>query len=477
MEPEVVVSTLADLSAERSSDVLLFEALSRRFYANAAEFFPPQIDAVVTSFAGLRYADESLLRGFAGRVQDIASDASPRRLVRMLRHGAALQLRRDAWLGAVLPQLREQLPNLREGVPTVLESLSALRCEDEVLAQLLLHQGLIVAEELGPAYTIGLFEKWSRFGLRQEDVERQALELATGGGCDQLHVRDRLNLLAGLQRYSDSAFVEARAGVERQLEAQLKGTAPSKSAATFGERQAGDDAVDCLSWMLRLSLRSPALWRSCADNVQVAMQGRPFARQQLPTALHALAALSGEEAEERALVAALLASPDTRKSASVHSAWQATLLLRAACLIRPPSGEDGSTIPWRDLLQRATRTARQLSLPERRVLAESVQSLRGSGLPGADGAIAELRALPTAALQPLAGDEECEDVADIGGRALAVTSEAKRRGDLFLRHGDTFAAPPAKKGEKQAAAVALTQSCRLAVRAMEAQGWKVAVRA
>lgn len=44
------------------------------------------------------------------------------------------------------------------------------------------------------------------------------------GGCDQLHVRDRLNLLAGLQRYSDSAFVEARAGVERQLEAQLKGT-------------------------------------------------------------------------------------------------------------------------------------------------------------------------------------------------------------------------------------------------------------
>ena len=69
----------------------LLAALSKRFHGHAEEFFPPQIEDLLGLFASLGYSDEHLLHGTLGRLQDLASDASPRRLIRLLRAGSQLQ--------------------------------------------------------------------------------------------------------------------------------------------------------------------------------------------------------------------------------------------------------------------------------------------------------------------------------------------------------------------------------------------------
>ncbi|CAE7240188.1 unnamed protein product, partial [Symbiodinium sp. CCMP2456] len=92
MSADQVVSTLKELAQEQNADVKLLAALSRRYYGHAEEFFPPQIEDVLGSFAALGFADENLLKGIEGRIEDLASDASPRRVVRVLRSGASLRL-------------------------------------------------------------------------------------------------------------------------------------------------------------------------------------------------------------------------------------------------------------------------------------------------------------------------------------------------------------------------------------------------
>jgi len=484
MEPDEVVRTLGELEAERSGDVLLLRALAKRFHANADEFFPPQIDASLGAFARLGYSDEALLRGFAGRLSDLASDASPRRVVRLLRHGAALQFRPHDWLEGLLPQLHQQMPNLREGLPAVLEALHSIRWHDPELLELLATQGLIVTDDLdNDVFFTRFFERWSRHGIEHNEIEEQAVSLAKGGGSSPLDLRDSLNLLAGLYRCTSSTTKEAREFLESQLTTRLAGAGSRAESAVIaaGTATPGEEAVLALEWMQRLSLRSPQLWRACAESIEVALQDPKFAREHLPAAIHALAALSGagggkEEGVESNLVAALLNAPETRKAASKLSAQQALHLLLAASLLRLPA--TGVDLPLARLLRQAARMARQLPLPERRALVEAAESLgdepeaKEGGKFSAD--LASIRALPIAALPPLMGAAQADwGTVDVGPRALLLPpGGGELHGVHLLGFRDTFAAPVPKK-KKTKANAPTTPSCRLSARALELQGWSV----
>lgn len=490
MEPDAVVRTLRELEAEKSNDVLLFQALARRFHANAEEFFPPQIDAVVDAFAELRYADESLLRGLAGRLSDVAADASPRRVVRLVRNGFKLQLPPEAWFGGLLPQLRHHLPNYRDGIPALLESLHSGRYKEPELVELLLTQGLIVAEELGDSYFTRLFERWSRHSYAHSEAEGRALklaQLATGADAGQLDIRDNFNLLAGLYRSKSPALEDAKKNLERSLESRLKrgaGGGDMLPALPMGALSPLEEAMVALDWMQRLALRSSRLWRVCADAVELALIEAVFARDRFPSALHALASLSDGREEESALVAALLVAPSSRQAARKHSALQALLLLRAACMLRLVAEKSGAAqslpeLPWAALLGQAVRMSRQLTLPEQRALREAAESL--SGLPGALGLrpdIEATRRLVVSPLPPLTGsaEEAAWSVADVGPQAVLLPpdsrgggAEAPKQGAKLLGFGDTFAGAKQKGGQ-------LTPTCQVAVRALEAQSWQIDLR-
>jgi len=89
-----------------------------------------------------------------------------------------------------------------------------------------------------------------------------------------------------------------------------------------------------------------------------------------------------------------------------------------------------------------------------------------------------------APLPALAGsDKEADwDSAEVGPQALLLPAgggDADRRGVRLVGFGDMFAAPPPAATSGKAAVLEpslTTPSCRLALRALELQGWKVELR-
>eukprot|EP00929_Paragymnodinium_shiwhaense_P034851 TRINITY_DN18911_c0_g2_i1.p1 TRINITY_DN18911_c0_g2~~TRINITY_DN18911_c0_g2_i1.p1 ORF type:complete len:563 (-),score=159.34 TRINITY_DN18911_c0_g2_i1:82-1716(-) len=486
MDPDTVVQTLQAMVAEKSGDALLMEALSKRFMRHAEEFFPPQIDDALASFAELGYADDAMLRGFMGRIGDVMSDASPRRVVRILRNGTLLRLWPEEWLEHALPQTHRHLPNLREGVPACLASLHAVRWRDEEMAELLLTQGLIVAEELGDGFLARVLERWSRFGFRHKEAEAAAAKLASGDGvAAELDVRDCLNLLAALRRCGDKKLAAAADKLEQSLNERLKVSASA-------------EVVDALLFMEVLALQSGQLWRTCADAVELALEETNFARDHLPPAVHALAALlptgggeKGLDATGLLLLGRLLGSAAVKKYLPRYKAPQLLQLVRAgglASVLCEPGGETQSklagTVPWAEMIAPMSRLGCQLPLPGRRALWQTAVVLEDVGKSGGLGDKSEsstkllvqsvgqeelLRLAPLPALveDPL-GSRERPDAQDVGAESLLVAGDKK--GVKFLGHGDTFVTAKADSSPL------LTPGCMLAARALELQGWQVEMR-
>jgi len=275
--------------------------------------------------------------------------------------------------------------------------------------------------------------------------------------------------------------------VEAELSARLEGVAKAakskdgsnKAVAVSSTSSPAEEAAVALEWMQRLALRSPRLWRACADNVELALQDRQFMRTQLPAAICALAAL-GSGAEESALGSALLSAAVDTAAMPKYSAEQVLDLFRAACLLRL-TGNAGDAKAAVALLAPAARLASQLPLPGRRALLEAAETL---GEDAGGEALAALKALPMAPLPALAGsDKEADwDSAEVGPQALLLPAgggDADRRGVRLVGFGDMFAAPPpaATSGKTAVLEPSLTTpSCRLALRALELQGWKVELR-
>eukprot|EP00931_Biecheleriopsis_adriatica_P022345 TRINITY_DN14382_c0_g2_i1.p1 TRINITY_DN14382_c0_g2~~TRINITY_DN14382_c0_g2_i1.p1 ORF type:complete len:543 (+),score=110.19 TRINITY_DN14382_c0_g2_i1:201-1631(+) len=475
MDADRVVSTLQQLVKEKSSDVHLLAALSQRFHAHAEEFFPPQIEELLGAFASLGYADASLLRGAAGRMQDLASDASPRRVARLLRYGSALRLQPEVWLPQVLPTLRRQLPNMREGLPSLLACLHALRWRDSELNELLLTQGFIVSEDLGDQFLGRLLEAWSRFGDWDEEVQDRLEELAKQisanvGRADSTFghdMRDGLNVLVGLLRLGA---------------ARGKDTTPSTAALELEEKLAvrlsslsSKEAARTIAWLRRLALRSVPLWKAGADAVELALKEQAFVRDLLPDAVHALASVaSPSDGEEVALLASMLVTPEVRAVSARFTAGQNLQVLHAASML---GLLDDKMVP---VAPQAARLARQLSLPERRILRTVADSHGGSCKP----LVSAADTLSLAPLPPLldsgAADSAGKLVAvEVGAEALLMPRSSNdgggqkpRSGIRFLGFGDTLAgAAVVQKG-----GLPLSPSCQLTLNAFRKHGWTVDLR-
>eukprot|EP00405_Crypthecodinium_cohnii_P036680 CAMPEP_0206544500 /NCGR_PEP_ID=MMETSP0325_2-20121206/11566_1 /ASSEMBLY_ACC=CAM_ASM_000347 /TAXON_ID=2866 /ORGANISM="Crypthecodinium cohnii, Strain Seligo" /LENGTH=450 /DNA_ID=CAMNT_0054043283 /DNA_START=172 /DNA_END=1525 /DNA_ORIENTATION=- len=396
LEPHELVSMLSDLEQERSCDVHLFGALSSRFYANVSEFFPPQVDAVLGSFARLGYADEALLRGFAGRLTDLASDASPRRVVRLLKHATMLELPPHVWLEGLLPQLEQKLPYTREGLPTILECLHTLQWKDPELVKLLVTQGLIVADELNVSFFTKLFERFSRHGLEHKEATQKAVKLASSAKAS-MDFRDALNLLAGLKRISSAS--EAANKLESSLVARLDATSSheaggKKSLLVKNEWESdGDRVAVVLDWMERLSLQSAPLLKTCTNLVETEMaKDKRFARSKLPGALHSLAALSTKE--ELPTVLALLSTLLKQPVVAKYDGEGLALLFRAAASME--LGGVGSAEVLTSLLPHVARSVSQLPLMERRLLLEALDAVADKIPDSHKDLLGELQALPSA---------------------------------------------------------------------------------
>lgn len=481
MHPDKLVRTLRDLKAEGSSDVFLLRALSQRFRANAEEFFPPQIDDVLRSFAGLRYADDSLLFGFVGRSGDLMANASPRRLVRVLRNAAALHLRPVAWSEQVIPIVHRELPEFREGLPSLLESLHALRAQEVELVDLLAVQGMLVSDELGDAFLARVFERWSRHGYHNEELEGRVLSLPEDV-IDSLDIRDVLNLLAGFLRCGHLSAVRA---LETHIDTVLRGANMNT-------------IMKALSWMVTVSLRSHPLWEACASAVEESLKNLSFRRHAFPDAVHSLAMLiSGpveEVTDELRLVVGFLSSPDISSAIPRYNALQSLKLLHAACLLATRSTPASKaeehivqTIPWDTFARQAVRLSRQLNLPNRRMLKMAAEVLRDIAKRydlDADNYLAITDQLAVVGLPPLVGvADELEDpdeweMVEVGaeaflqfpqtGRVPGLKFLSDRKGVKFLGTGDVFA----NHGEHSQS---MTPSCQLVLRAMDLQGWSVEV--
>eukprot|EP00927_Polykrikos_kofoidii_P038325 TRINITY_DN3265_c0_g3_i1.p1 TRINITY_DN3265_c0_g3~~TRINITY_DN3265_c0_g3_i1.p1 ORF type:complete len:559 (-),score=101.75 TRINITY_DN3265_c0_g3_i1:94-1770(-) len=493
MDSDAVVATLDELVAERNGDARVLQALSLRFRSHAEEFFPPQIDSVLASFAELSYSDEALLHGFAGRLDDMMSDASPRRVVRVLRNGAKLRFPPHDWLDGVLPQLHRHMPNLREGVPSCLASLHALRWNEPELVELLLTQGLIVAEELGDAFFTRVFETWSRHGVRHANAEKVAVTLVT----KDFDLRDSINLLAGLRRCSGKEQAKAADGLEQKI-VTLLNTAPI------------EQVVVALTWMQRLSFQSTLVWRASADAVELALQNRKFVRDQLPIAAHALASVLGESstAAEAALLVNLLRAKETTDMLPRYQATQllhvlhATAIAAVACGPGSASEKDlASSMPGA-MTDAVTRLTRQLTLPERRcfwqaaiVLQDVLNRNVGKAVAATtnlgralDEDIRWLAPLPalTEGWRPDDGKHDGERLVPVEAGAEALlrpiedvaaekqfpTGSLARRAVKFLGSGDHLAGPFVAAQNRRP----LTLGCRLSLHALSLQGWEVDLR-
>lgn len=517
MDADGLLRTLKTLREERCGDPLLLRSLSHRFYSSAEEFFPLQIDELLVHFASLSYSDDNLLNGFLGRLGDVVFEASPRRVVRLLRNGAVLHLHPDIWLEDVLAQLHRQLPNLREGLPSCLESLALLRVAPKTpLAELLLTQGLLVEDELGPGFFTRLFERWSLHHLEHAEAQERAVQAASR--AEQMDLRDGLNLLAGLRRCRGAEVRGAADTLEEQLRARLSRSSsdpppvslpPDADGDAGGDkgaiveyrefrdhRAAAADATLALTWMRRLSLRSPPLWTACAEAIELTLKAckapdsRPwlgaFAREHLPEVVHSLAALSTGDDDEAKTIAALLQCEEMRTAMPQHTATEALRLLHAACLVavQAPADQQRSfvqAVDWKQLLTHVVRRARQLTLPERRTLLVMVHFLEDLAseydLPLTATLQLGASRVPVVPLPPLrpAGMREHTVAADPSHHDAfetllpSLAAPGGPRGLRLLKPREQFAG--AGHGGGAVPADATTPECQLVVRALRRRGW------
>eukprot|EP00438_Fugacium_kawagutii_P013738 Skav210276 [mRNA] locus=scaffold2977:97293:101692:- [translate_table: standard] len=236
------------------------------------------IQFVEGHFAALGYTDKYLLRGTLGRLQDLASTASPRR----------------EWFPELLPALHHNLPNFHEGIPSALICLNAMRWKDAELQELFLTQGFLVAEESKDIYLARVLEAWSRTGAKDPEVADRMEQLAeqicapeSKKHSDLAHdIRDAMNVLATLMRSCpESAQISQ---LEAHLSEKLRG-------ASYLE------VMKTLQWMKRLALRSEALWKVCAEVVELGLKEKNFIRDHFADAVHCLASLSAGQGEARKL--------------------------------------------------------------------------------------------------------------------------------------------------------------------------------
>ncbi|CAK9021172.1 unnamed protein product [Durusdinium trenchii] len=441
MSADDVVKTMRHLVQERCADVKLLAALSKRFHSYAEEFFPPQIEELVGHFATLGYTDAHLRHGTLGRLQDVTSDASPRRVLRLMRAMTTLRWPAKEWFpDAVRPALRRHLPNFHEGIPSALIFLQDMRWKDAELEELLLTQGFIVAEELGDVYLARVLEAWSRMGSTDPeavDRSKQMVHNICGPGAQKHRelghdLRDALNVLATLTRMCPKS--QERSTLEAHLASQL-------SAVNSTE------AMLALQWLQRLALDSAPIWKACAEVTELALEEKNFVRDHFAHAVHCLASVAGEQTQA-ALISQLISSPEVKHGAPRLSAEKTLQVLHAASMM---DLKDSVVADWES---QAARLARQMSLPDRRTL-----RIISDARPTASKLKTAMAQLPIAHLPPLRVSPESDELeaVQIGGDVLLQPKGGGKEGIKYMGHWDSLVGRGKPKGQS-------SPSCQLSIR-------------
>eukprot|EP00435_Cladocopium_sp_Y103_P071652 s935_g38.t1 len=242
----------------------------------------------------------------------------------------------------------------RAGIPSALAFLHAMRWKDPELQELFLTQGFLVAEESNDIYLARVLEAWSRTCAKDPEVTDRMEQLAeqicapeSNKHTELAHdMRDALNVLATLMRSSPESKLISQ--LEAHLSSKLRG-------ASYAE------AMLTLQWMQRLALRSAELWEACAEVVELGLKEKTFVRDHFADAVHCLASLSASQGEA-ALIFKLISSAEVERAASRQTAEKTLRVLHAASIIQL---EDSILDSWGS---KASRLARQMSLPDRRIL-------------------------------------------------------------------------------------------------------------
>jgi len=363
IQPDDYVALLQRMVGEYPLDVdeSLLRAMSYRFYESAEEFFPPQIQQVLTLFRDLSYADECVLGGLVGRLDDMLMRPSPRRMYELMDAYADLHISHPLALQPVLDRVSDRMQEFTKELPRLLASMATLQTHDRLLVDGLATQAYLQRDYIRDNF-IWAFEAFSRHGYTHGDIEPAFKQLVTQPR-KRWSLGEKVGLLAGCVRIGDQ---EGADKMRSELLSDVSGDSAKQSLL--------------LEYMKRLRLRDAGLVRMCEEGLEMSLQSLDAVRGHLAHDIHALAMLIPTQPT---LLAVAMTSPMLVQSLARLDAKKLTLLLHAACcmLVHATSQQQGATealgmdshsAMWAGLLTGIERGWRQLDLTHRRMLLAAI---------------------------------------------------------------------------------------------------------
>lgn len=280
-------------AVKTTRDVEVMHHLAQRFYHFAEHFYPPQVVTAAEAFARAGYSDCFVEQAFMGRLDDVMQNCSPKRAVQVLRAATVLKVNPvESWWPVVEPLCVHHVKNIVEGIPATVDALGSLPVDTHELLDAYCFQLQCIPTPV--AVFSKSLERLSRHYQRQTklDVHKdRAYELLKD---DNLHPRDRLNLVAACQRLQWSS-------------------------------NSSEVDVDELQWQSRLHVRTPLT--ATKNRIEEKLQDVKYVTFSLPDELLDLALLGESE-----FVRLALQAPRVAVALKKYTPYQLAQMVRAACL-------------------------------------------------------------------------------------------------------------------------------------------------
>ncbi|PFH34448.1 hypothetical protein BESB_064790 [Besnoitia besnoiti] len=329
-KPGLWKSLLQDALRAKVADPAFLRLASRRFLDISDEFYPPECLEALELFASVPFSDEPLLAAVTGRLDDLLTDPSPKRLAALMGFYTRLGFSHPLAQNPLTQQLVAKMHAVDVTLlPSLCRHASALFLEPHVpvldglstQAQLLLAAGLATGKEGNEEGKRDLSALFSCLESLSRQRYRHAALIEDTLVCVERHskvlsLQDSLRAVAAARRLH-------LAGVEEQLRAQV-----DQQAERAMER--GEELLGLLRLLDRLRLRDAAILQKALDAVELHSQKKGFATTQMPEALLHLARLAPSDLP---LLVALLSQPSLVATASSFSVSQVQQLLTASSLI------------------------------------------------------------------------------------------------------------------------------------------------
>jgi hypothetical protein len=183
LNPKLIREEISNFS---SPSITMLGSESRFLSSNSAEIFPVQIEKKLATFSKISFSNLNLFELILNRKSDLLIDASPKRIVSIIRSLASLNL--PIFHPEIYPEIRSELtrllPQLRRGVPGILQALAEQDCDDVELIEGLGTQilELVKLKEIEINYLIDSIYQISKFQNFEKftaDLITQVLSLTT----------------------------------------------------------------------------------------------------------------------------------------------------------------------------------------------------------------------------------------------------------------------------------------------------------